>query len=215
MKEPIFVRPLSDDERKTLKAGLRSPDAFILRRCQILLASADGKTAYQIARTFGCHDQTVRNVIVKFNEKGLKETLRKGSRRPHTIHAAFDEKQAEKLKKMLHNTPRSFGRHTSLWTLQMAAKVSFEEGLTEKRVSGETIRATLERMGVHWRRAKRWITSPDPEYERKKAAQPTDEDGREQPRELGRGLLGRVLLEEGGSAPPQHLVCQIDFFVPP
>src|SRR4051794_31944461 len=198
MKEPIFVRPLSDDERKTLKAGLRSPDAFILRRCQILLASADGKTAYQIARTFGCHDQTVRNVIAKFNEKGLKETLRKGSRRPHTIYAAFDEKQAGRLKEMLHKSPRSFDRHSSLlWTLQMAAEVSFEEGLTEKRVSGETIRATLERMGVRWQRAKRWITSPDPEYERKKAAQPTDEDSREQPRELGCGLPGRVLVEQG------------------
>jgi len=37
MKEPVLVRPPSDDERKTLKAGLRSPDAFVLRRCQILL----------------------------------------------------------------------------------------------------------------------------------------------------------------------------------
>jgi transposase len=206
MKEPIFVRPLSDDERKTLKAGLRSPDAFILRRCQILLASAEGGTAYQIARTFGCHDQTVRNVIAKFNEKGLKKTLRKGSRRPHTIHAAFDEKQAEKLKEMLHKSPRSFGRHSSLWTLKMTAEVSFEEGLIEKRVSEETIRATLERMGVRWRRAKRWITSPDPEYERKKAARPTDEDGREQPRELGCRLLGRVLVEQGGSSCPQQLL---------
>ncbi len=85
MRKPIFVRLLSDEERKTLKAGLRSPDAFVLRRWQILLASADGKNAYRIARTFGCHDQTVRNVIVEFNQKGLKETLRKGSRRPHTI----------------------------------------------------------------------------------------------------------------------------------
>jgi hypothetical protein len=32
------MRPLSDDERATLKAGLRSPEAFILRRYQILLA---------------------------------------------------------------------------------------------------------------------------------------------------------------------------------
>src|SRR3954451_2946440 len=71
MKKPIFVRPLSDDERKTLKAGLRSPEAFVLRRCQILLASADGCTAYQIARTFGCHDQTARNVIIKTLSENL------------------------------------------------------------------------------------------------------------------------------------------------
>ncbi len=50
----------------------------------------------------------------------------------------------------------------------MAAEVSFEEELTEERVTGETIRATLARLGVRWERAKRWITSPDPEYARKK-----------------------------------------------
>ena len=51
----------------------------------------------------------------------------------------------------------------------MAAEVAFEEGLTERRVSGETIRATLSRLlGVRWMRAKRWITYPDPLYERKK-----------------------------------------------
>ena len=48
--------------------------------------------------------------------------------------------------------------------------MSFEEGLSEKWVSGETIRATFERMGVRWQRAKRWISSPDPEYARKKGA---------------------------------------------
>ena len=46
MKRPIFVRPLSDAERQTLEAGLRSSDAFVLRRCQILLASSTGENAY-------------------------------------------------------------------------------------------------------------------------------------------------------------------------
>ncbi len=70
---------------------------------------------------------------------------------------------------MLHRCPREFGYESSLWTLDMAASAAFEEGLTERRVSGETIRATLVRLlGVRWMRAKRWITSPDPLYERKK-----------------------------------------------
>lgn len=169
MNEPIFVRPLSEQERETLKEGLRSPDAFIMRRCQILLTNADGMNAYQIARTFGCHDQSVRNAIHKFNRLGIEATLRRDSRRPHTIHAAFDCERAKKrLKEMLHQSPRNFAKPTSLWTLKLAAEVSFEEGLTQRRVSGETIRATLSRMGVGWKRAKRWITSPDPEYQRKK-----------------------------------------------
>ena len=31
-----------------------------------------------------------------------------------------------------------------------------------------TIRQALKRLGIGWRRAKRWITSPDPAYARKK-----------------------------------------------
>jgi hypothetical protein len=50
----------------------------------------------------------------------------------------------------------------------MAAEVSFEEGITQRRVTGETIRASLSRLGVRWRRAKRFLESSDPEYERKK-----------------------------------------------
>ena len=168
MRRPIFVRPLSDAERRSLEAGLRSPDAFVLRRCQILLASSRGENAYQIARSLGCNPQTARNAIHEFNEGGLEAALRRGSSRPHTIHAAFDPENAERLREVLHRDPREFGKPTSLWTLNLAAEVSFEEGLTEERVSGETIRATLRRLGVRWERAKRWIKSPDPEYERKK-----------------------------------------------
>jgi hypothetical protein len=94
--------------------------------------------------------------------------LKRGSNRPHTVHRAFDEQGAEALREMLHHSPREFGQESSLWTLAMAAEVSFEEGLTKERISGETIRATLARLGVRWQRAKRWITSPDPLYERKK-----------------------------------------------
>ena len=169
MREPIFVRQISETEHETLKEGLRSSDAFILRRCQILLASSRGERASQIAHSLGCDPQTARNAIEKFNKEGLEEALRQGSSRPRTIHAAFpDEGKTEALREMLHRSPRDFGKPTSLWTLALAAEVSFEEGLTKEQVSAETIRATLERMGVRWKRAKRWITSPDPEYERKK-----------------------------------------------
>jgi transposase len=169
MKRPIFVRPLSDAERETLEAGLRSPDAFTLRRCQILLASSRGENAYRIAHELGCNPQTARNAIHAFNEKGLPHALRQGSKRPHTVHRALQgPERVEALRELLHHTPREYGKDKSLWTLDLAAEVSFEEGLTEGRITGETVRATLTRMGVRWERAKRWIASPDPEYARKK-----------------------------------------------
>ena len=97
-------------------------------------------------------------------------SLPERSSRPKRTRDAFDLESAQALREMLHRSPREFGYDTSLWTLEMAAQASFEEGLTQRRVSGETVRATLARLlGVRWQRAKRWITSPDPLlYERKK-----------------------------------------------
>jgi hypothetical protein len=45
MRAPIFVRPVTEAERRHLTAGLRSSDAFVVRRCQIILASAEGQKA--------------------------------------------------------------------------------------------------------------------------------------------------------------------------
>jgi len=53
--------------------------------------------------------------------------------------------------------------------LSLAAEVAFEQGLTERQLSHESIRQALKRLGVGWKRAKTWITSPDPHYARKKS----------------------------------------------
>jgi transposase len=169
VRKPIFVRPLTEDERSRLEDGLRSTDLFVLRRCQILLASARGEWVPRIAATLGCDDQTVRNVIMSFKQHGLDGCLVRRSSRPHTIHAKIDPVAAEKLRALLHQSPRTLGYPTSLWTLELAAEVSCARGITAERVSDETIRLALARLGVRWKRAKQWITSPDPAYARKKA----------------------------------------------
>lgn len=164
------MRPLLDAEREAAKAGLRSPDAFTHRRCQVLLLSATGQSASQIARALGCHVQTVLTAIRAFEATGLACLARRSTRPHHTPHAAFDAAARARLPDLLHRPPRDFGYATSVWTLALVAEVSVAEGLTAARVSAETIRVTLARLGVRWRRAKRWITSPDPAYARKKHA---------------------------------------------
>lgn len=67
MRRSIFVRPVTDAERHTLERGLRSSDAFVLRRCQILLASARGALAARIIEHLGCDDQTVLKSLRAFN----------------------------------------------------------------------------------------------------------------------------------------------------
>jgi transposase len=167
MQAPLFVRSLTDAERQALEAGLRSPAAFTLRRCQIVLASARGAHTPAIAATLGCSDQTARDAIHAFNDRGVA-ALTPGSHRPRTVQPAFDPAGADRLRDLLHRSPRDFGHPTSLWTLELAATTAHAEGLTATRVTGETVRATLARLGIGWRRAKGWITSPDPAYERKK-----------------------------------------------
>jgi transposase len=140
----------------------------MLRRCQIVLASARGARVPQIAAAVGCAEKTVRQVIRRFNMQGVA-ALAPGSSRPHRLRPrAFAGERAEQLRALLHRSPREFGKSSSLWTLAWAARVSFAEGLSPTRVSDETIRQTLKRLGVGWKRAKHWITSPDPEYLRKK-----------------------------------------------
>jgi transposase len=169
MRAPIRVRALTDDERDAVEAGLRSSDASVLRRCQIVLASARGQTAAQIGASLGCSDQWVRDVVHAFNADGLG-SLDRRSTRPHTVHVAFDAAGCERLRELLHRSPRAFGQPTSIWTLALVAEVCAAEGITAERVSHETIRKTLGRLGVHWQRAKQWITSPDPAYAQKNGA---------------------------------------------
>jgi DNA-binding CsgD family transcriptional regulator len=76
MKPPLFARPLVDEERQQLRIGLRSADAFTLRRSQILLASVGRQSPAQIAATFGCSTQTVRDAIRAFGAEGNRHTSR-------------------------------------------------------------------------------------------------------------------------------------------
>ena len=167
MKPPLFVRPLTDSERAALRAGLRSQDAFTLRRCQVLLASADGLRPARIAERFGCASQSARNAIRAFAAEGIG-CLRAKSHRPLSVRPEIDEAGRERLRALLHRSPRDFGKPTGLWTLARAAEVAFAEGITPRPVSDETIRQAIKRLGVGWKRAKRWVTSPDPAYRRKK-----------------------------------------------
>jgi transposase len=167
MKPPLFVRPLTDPERAALRRGLRSADAFTLRRCQALLASADGQPPSRIAAALGCATQTVRDAIRAFHAGGTACLLAK-PRAPKTVHRAWPRERDEDLRALLHQSPRCFGKPTSLWTLPLAAQVCHEKGWTQRRLSGEAIRLVLQRLGVGWKRAKHWLTSPDPQYARKK-----------------------------------------------
>lgn len=168
MNSLVFVRTVTAEERLQLEAGLRSPNSFVLRRCQILLASAKGKDPSQIAEFLGCSPVNVRSVIHAFKLEGLdclKEMLNPGK----AVTVGLEPSKYDELRSLLHQSPRLFGKKTSLWTLSLIAEVCFERGLTKGHLSTHGIRLTLERLEINWKRAKHWMTSPDPNYVAKKA----------------------------------------------
>jgi transposase len=168
MRKPLYVRALSDEERAVVQAGLRSSNAITLRRCQIVLASANKLHAQAIADQLHCDDETVRRAIKAFNTHGLP-ALSPASSRPRRTRNQFTDQTRTQLGQIVAQTPRAFGKETSVWTLELLAEVAFAQGLSERLVSDETIRSALKRLDINWKRAKHWITSPDPFYAQKNA----------------------------------------------
>ena len=169
MHPPIFVREPSAEERARLEAGLRGTDAFTVRRAQIVLLSAEGRRPREIARGLRCAVQTVRNGIRAFNAQGVV-SLVAASSRPRSAAPILGEVELERLRAILHQSPRAFGHTGSTWTLALLAELAHAEGLSPAVLSVETIRQALLRLEVGWKRAKRWLTSPDPAYAQKNAA---------------------------------------------
>src|SRR5258708_39531271 len=105
MRPPIFVRALTDEERATLTTGLRSSDGVLVRRCQMVLASARGERAPQIAVLVGCDEKTVRQLIHRVNRRGLK-ALPRGSPPPHhPPPRAFPGERPEQLRALFQPSP--------------------------------------------------------------------------------------------------------------
>ena len=168
-KEPIFVRALSEAEKQGLEKAKRATDACEMKRSQILLASSQGLTTTAIERQFGYSAEYARQMIHRFNSEGISCLKRKSSA-PLRRATIVDRAKCEQIKELMHKSPRLFGKASSLWTLTLVAEVLSEEGATPRRMANETIRTALRKNGINWKRAKDWITSPDPQYELKKTA---------------------------------------------
>ena len=180
MKHPVYVRPLTDAERSQLVAGLRSSDAFVHRgprSCSPVLAAS------RRPRSRATWAATTRPSATpsRRSTRGASAALRQRlappppvPRRPSTAVGA------EQLRALLHQSPRTFGKPTSLWTLELAAEVSFAQGLTAERVSGETIRRRSCAPGRPLEAGQAaGSPAPIPSTPEKKCARPPDPPGRD------------------------------------
>lgn len=173
MSRKQHVVTLTPEERVYLARLVASSktSSFCLTRAHILLKADAGPTGSgwgdaRIAEAFVVSESTVVRVRRRFIAWGLMTSLARKPLHPSSRRHKLD---GRRLQELAHQSPRSFGKKRSTWTLQLLADTCFEIGITGTKVSAEAVRRTLKRMGVKWRRAELWMTSPDPHYTEKKA----------------------------------------------
>jgi len=116
---PVRVRRLSDQEGQQLlritRRGTGSP--IRLRRAMVVLASADGNTVPAIARLVQADEDTIRQVIHRFNEMGMASLdPRWAGGRPRLCP---DDEQA--IVATANTRPEALGRPFTRWSVRKLA----------------------------------------------------------------------------------------------
>lgn len=165
----LYVRDLTVAEGMRLQQMLRRANTNVItaRRAEIVLASAQGMNVPDVARTFYCSEDHVRDVIHRFNVDGLDSLKpRYGGGRPPT----FTPEQRSALVELALTPPQIAGFPWTSWSLSKLQEAAVRRKIV-KTISLETIRQVLDEVGVSYQRTKTWKESNDPEFESKKTNQ--------------------------------------------
>lgn len=133
-------------------------------RARLVLGFFEGETYRSLALRLRCSQHTVARWVSRFRDSGVAGFQNRPRQSSGTGHR--QKLLAVFLPETVHKSPRTLGLARDRWTLQSLQDLCFQQ--TGVRPSQESIRRALKRLGYSWKRAKRTVTSPDPEYEAKK-----------------------------------------------
>ncbi|MFE9695026.1 IS630 family transposase [Micromonospora sp. NPDC005806] len=157
----VFVRQVSMAEGQRLQRITRTAkDPVKLRRAIVVLMSAQGQPAPDIAHLLKTSEDYVRDVIHAFNERGFDALDPKWSGgAPRRI----DEQTRDWICVIARCDPRFLGKPFSCWSLSKLRDYLIEAGYVTT-ISVETVRRILHERGVSWQATKTWKASTDPDF---------------------------------------------------
>ncbi|WBC03739.1 IS630 family transposase [Micromonospora sp. WMMA1976] len=157
----VFVRQVSMAEGQRLQRITRTAkDPVKLRRAIVVLMSAQGQPAPDIAHLLKASEDYVRDVIHAFNERGFDALDPKwNGGAPRRI----DEQTRDWICVIARCDPRFLGRPFSCWSLAKLRDYLIDAGYVAT-ISAETIRRILHERGVSWQATKTWKASNDPDF---------------------------------------------------
>jgi transposase len=164
--EPVRARRLTQDEGRRLQQLVRrgKHDSVRVRRALIIMASASGTPVPAIARLVAADEDTVREVIHRFNQIGLRALDPQwAGGRPRRIS---DEDEAFIVATAI-TRPGTLGRPFTRWSLRKLA--DYLATNTDRRVivGRERLRQLLRDNQVSWQRTRTWKESTDPDFDAK------------------------------------------------
>jgi transposase len=164
--EPVRVRRLTDQEGQRLQQIVRrgSTSSVRYRRAMMLLASAGGNTVPVIARLVQADEDTVRDLIHRFNETGLACLDPQWAGGRPRLLSPDDE---DFVIQTATTRPRKLGQPYTRWSLRKLAAYLRKVHGRMIRIGREALRCLLARRGVTFQRTKTWKESTDPERDAK------------------------------------------------
>jgi transposase len=157
--ESVRARRLSDDEGRRLQQVVRRGrhGSVRVRRALIIMASASGTPVAAIARLAAADEDTVRDVIHLFNEKGLAALdPRWAGGRPRLI----SDDDVEVIVAAATIWPERLGLPFTRWSLRKLAGYLASRP-RPVRVGRERLRQILHQRGISFQRTRTWKESRD------------------------------------------------------
>ncbi len=161
----LYVRELTLAEGRRLQQIVRRDRKCIkVRRAQVVLASAQGSKAPEIARRLYFSPQHVRTIIKTFNAEGLSALVPKygGGRPPE-----FSAEQQSLIVEAALCPPDLLGWPFRRWSLEKLRDHLIREKVVTS-ISLETLRRMLKARKVRLQRTKTWKECNDPKLRSKK-----------------------------------------------
>jgi transposase len=166
MAQPVRARRLTDEEGRRLTQIVRrgKHGSIRVRRAMIILASSSGTPVPAIARLVAADDDTVRDVIHAFNERGLAALdPRWAGGRPRLI----SDDDIEFVVATARTRPRKLGRPFTHWSVRKLAAYLAENPDRPVWIGRERLRQLLREHRVSFQRTRTWKESTDPDKDAK------------------------------------------------
>lgn len=162
----VRVRRLTEQEGQKLQQIVRrgSTSSVRFRRAMMVPASAGGSTVPVIARLVQADEDTVRDLIHKFNEIGL------ACLNPHWAGGRprlLSRDDEDFVIQTATTRPTKLGKPFTRWSIRKLADHLRRNIARPVWIGREALRCLLVRRGISFRRTKTWKESPDPNFDAK------------------------------------------------